>query len=95
MCIRDRIYTAFATTGVILAAVYLLWFFQRLFMGPAETDEVKSLRPLNRRELAILLAFLVVIFWIGIAPSPYFKLMSSTVSTLVTDINSAVLTLTP
>ena len=89
------IYTAFATTGVILAAVYLLWFFQRLFMGPAETDEVKSLRPLNRRELAILLAFLVVIFWIGIAPSPYFKLMSSTVSTLVTDINSAVLTLTP
>ena len=89
------IYTAFATTGVILAAVYLLWFFQRLFMGPVVTDEVKSLKPLNRRELAILLAFLVLIFWIGIAPSPYFKLMSSTVSALVTNINSAVLTLTP
>ena len=39
------IYTAFATTGVILAAVYLLWFFQRLFMGPVVTDEVRACSP--------------------------------------------------
>ncbi|MCL4804259.1 MAG: NADH-quinone oxidoreductase subunit M [Anaerolineae bacterium] len=87
------IYTAFATTGVILAAVYLLWFFQRLFMGPVTTDEVKSLRAMNRRELGIMLAFLVFIFWIGIAPSAYFYLMDGTVNALVTNISSAVLAL--
>ena len=89
------IYTAFATTGVILAAVYLLWFFQRLFMGPVTTDEVRTLPPMNRRELAIILAFLVFILWIGIAPSGYFQLMDSTVTALVENISGAVLAAAP
>ena len=89
------IYTAFATTGVILAAVYLLWFFQRLFMGPATTSEVNELQPMNRRELAIMLAFVAIIFWIGIAPSAYFHLMDSSVSALVSDVSQAALALIP
>lgn len=92
---RPWIYTAFATTGVILAAVYLLWFFQRIFMGPADTDTVKSLKAMNRRELGVMLAFLVFIFWIGIAPAGYFHLIDSTVGELVANINQAVLALAP
>jgi NADH-quinone oxidoreductase subunit M len=92
---RPWIYTAFATTGVILAAVYLLWFFQRLFMGPVTTDEVRGLRAMNRGELAIMVAFLIFIFWIGIAPSPYFHLMDSTVNELVSNIGGAVLAAAP
>jgi len=87
------IFTAFATTGVILAAVYLLWMFQRVFMGPAETDEVKKLSEMNRGELAIMLSFLLFIFWIGIAPAAYFYLMDSSVANLVADISSTVLAL--
>ena len=91
---RPWIFTAFATTGVILAAVYLLWMFQRVFMGPAETPQVKGLREMNRGELAIMLSFLLFIFWIGIAPSLYFRLMDSSVAALVTDISNAVVALT-
>ena len=91
---RPWIFTAFATTGVILAAVYLLWMFQRVFMGPAETSQVKGLREMNRGELAIMLSFLLFIFWIGIAPSLYFRLMDSSVSALVADISNAVVALT-
>ena len=90
---RPWIFTAFATTGVILAAVYLLWMFQRVFMGPAETPQVKGLREMNRGELAIMLSFLLFIFWIGIAPSLYFHLMDSSVSALVADISNAVVAL--
>ena len=90
---RPWIFTAFATTGVILAAIYLLWMFQRVFMGPAETKEVKGLREMNRGELAIMLSFLLFIFWIGIAPSLYFHLMDSSVSALVADISNAVVAL--
>ena len=90
---RPWIYTAFATTGVILAAVYLLWMFQRVFMGPAVTEKVKSLTEMNRGELAIMLAFLVFIFWIGIAPAAYFHLMDGTVNALVNNIGQAVLAL--
>ena len=84
------LYTAFATTGVILAAVYLLWMFQRVFMGPVTNEGTKKLRDLNVRELVIMLAFILFIFWIGIAPTPYFNLMDTSVSQLVSDISSSV-----
>ena len=82
------IYTAFATTGVILAAVYLLWMFQRVFMGPLDNPANEKLRDLNVGELAIMLSFLLFIIWIGVAPSGYFNLMDGTVSKLVADIGA-------
>ncbi|MCB8978482.1 MAG: NADH-quinone oxidoreductase subunit M [Ardenticatenaceae bacterium] len=82
------IYTAFATTGVILAAVYLLWMFQRVFMGPLDNPANEKLRDLNVGELAIMLSFLLFIIWIGVAPSSFFGLMDGTVSRLVADIGS-------
>jgi NADH-quinone oxidoreductase subunit M len=85
------IYTAFAASGVILAAVYLLWMFQRVFMGPLDKPENKGLRDVNRRELVVFLAFLLFIVWIGIYPNPYFEVMDSSVERLVDTIGSAVL----
>jgi len=85
------IYTAFATTGVILAAVYLLWMFQRVFMGPLDNPANEKLRDLSGRELAIMLAFLLFIIWIGVAPSGYFHLTDGTVSKLVADIGSVLM----
>jgi len=85
------IYTAFAASGVILAAVYLLWMFQRVFMGPLDKPENKGLRDVNRRELVVFLAFLLFIVWIGIYPNPYFEVMDASVERLVDTIGSAVL----
>lgn len=84
------IYTAFATSGVILAAVYLLWMFQNVFMGPLDNKENLSLRDVNRRELVIMLAFILFIFWIGIAPSGYFALIDTSVASLVSDLSASV-----
>jgi NADH-quinone oxidoreductase subunit M len=84
------IYTAFATSGVILAAIYLLWMYQRVFMGPLDKEENKQLRDVNRRELAIFLAFLLFIFWIGIYPTPYFDVMSASVGRLTESLTAVV-----
>jgi NADH-quinone oxidoreductase subunit M len=84
------IYTAFAASGVILAAIYLLWMFQRVFMGPLDKEENRRLRDVNGRELAIFLFFLLFIFWIGIYPNPYFNLMDASVADLVGDLSSTV-----
>ena len=81
------IFTAFATTGVILAAVYLLWMFQRVFMGPLDNEENKKLVDLNGGQLAIMISFLVFIIWIGVAPSGFFGLMDSSVADLVANID--------
>ncbi len=83
------IYTAFAVTGVILAAVYLLWMFQRVFLGQVTVEANNRLRDINSRELFVFCVFLFFIFWVGIAPTGYFNLMDTTVSTLVTDVVEA------
>jgi NADH-quinone oxidoreductase subunit M len=84
------IYTAFATTGVILAAVYLLWMFQRVFLGPLDKEENRQLRDVNRGELAILLSFLLFIVWIGVAAGPYFNYMDSTVADLASNFTDTI-----
>ncbi len=83
------IFTAFATTGVIFAAVSLLWMFQRVFMGPLDNEKNKKLVDLNPGQLAIMISFLVFIIWIGVAPSGFFGLMDSSVANLVANISSA------
>ncbi|MCO5182878.1 MAG: NADH-quinone oxidoreductase subunit M [Anaerolineae bacterium] len=89
------IYTAFATVGVILAAVYLLWMFQRVFMGPVDNPENKKLRDINKGELAIMLSFLLFIVWIGIAPSGYFDFMTASVSQLVESVSAGAMVALP
>ncbi len=80
------IFTAFAVTGVILAAVYLLWMFQRVFLGPVTVEANNALQDINRRDLFVMAVFLLFVFWVGIAPSGFFNLMDTSVSALVSDV---------
>ncbi len=79
-------YTFFATLGVILAAIYMLYFFQRIFMGPLDKKENENLPPLTWQEVAALVPLIVMIFWIGLAPQAFFGAMDSTVGHLVAQI---------
>src|SRR5512136_733219 len=72
-----------AILGVILAAVYILYMFQRMFLGPLDKEENKKLKDLNWREIATMVPLLVVIFWIGLYPKPFFALMAPAVDKLV------------
>jgi NADH-quinone oxidoreductase subunit M len=57
--------------GVILAAVYLLWSYQRVFFGTVEHAENKSLTDLTPREWAVLVPVVVFIVWIGVYPRTF------------------------
>ena len=83
------LYAAFAALGVILAAVYILLMIQKLFLGPLVREENKSLKDVSRREILILVPLLILIFWIGLYPSPFFNLMDSSVESLVDFVNTA------
>jgi NADH-quinone oxidoreductase subunit M len=80
-------YTVFAALGVILAAVYILYMFQRMFLGPVTVKANEALKDLSWRELAIIIPLLVLIFWIGLYPKPFFDLMHPAVEQLVTLFN--------
>jgi NADH-quinone oxidoreductase subunit M len=75
--------------GVILAAVYLLHMFQKVFLGPVTHSENAALKDLSAREIAILVPLLAVIFWIGLYPKPFFTLMTPTVEKLLTILQAA------
>lgn len=84
-------YAGFAAAGVILAAIYMLYMFQKLFLGPMDKEENFSLKDLNLREIVTLVPILIFIFWIGLYPRPFFALMSPAVDKLVAAVQTAAL----
>ncbi len=82
-------FAALAAIGVILAAVYLLYMFNKMFLGPVDKDENRKLFDLNMREIVTLVPLLILIFWIGLYPSPFFNLMEASVTKLVGTIQVA------
>jgi NADH-quinone oxidoreductase subunit M len=88
-------YAGVAALGVILAAVYILYLFQHMFLGPQGSivEEVRkhghALRDLNAREIITLVPLLVFIFWIGLYPAPFFHLMGPSVDKLLAGFNAA------
>lgn len=82
-----------ATLGVIIAAVYLLKMFEKIFLGPVVVEENKSLKDLSMREIATMVPLIVMIFWIGIYPKPFFDLINPAVEQLVQLVQSAAMVL--
>lgn len=83
-------FAALSAVGVILAAIYMLYMFQKMFLGPAgEITKHHQLRDLNWREIATLLPLLVLIFWIGLYPKLFFDLLAPSVDQLVALLSAA------
>ena len=77
-----RWWTVVAATGVILAALYLLWAYQRVFHG--EPDEANSAFPeLKLREGALLLVFIGLIGFTGLYPKPMLSRIEPSVDRLI------------
>ncbi|MBZ0295801.1 MAG: NADH-quinone oxidoreductase subunit M [Anaerolineae bacterium] len=79
-------FTLFATLGVILAAVYMLYMFQKVYMGELDKEENKHLEPLHWQEIAVMIPILIAIFLIGLQPKPFFDTMTATTDALVEDV---------
>jgi NADH-quinone oxidoreductase subunit M len=65
------IVTMLAGTGVIWAAVYMLWMLQRVVFGTTTSEVNATLSDLNWREAALLLPLLFLMFFMGVYPSPF------------------------
>jgi NADH-quinone oxidoreductase subunit M len=82
-------FAGLAAAGIILAAIYLLFMFQKLFLGPLDKEENKILKDINWREILTLVPLLIFIFWIGLYPKPFFTIMGPAVGKLVSIISTA------
>jgi NADH-quinone oxidoreductase subunit M len=75
--------SALATTGVIIAAAYLLWALQRVLFNPLDKHENEKLPDLTTRELIVLIPLLVCILWIGVYPKPFLTRMEPSAQHLI------------
>ncbi|MBT7782465.1 MAG: NADH-quinone oxidoreductase subunit M, partial [Anaerolineae bacterium] len=88
-------YAGLSAIGVILAAIYMLYMYQKIFLGPEGSivqtvkDKGHPLRDLSVRELVTIVPLLVFIFWIGLYPKPFFALIAPTVDNLVKVLQAA------
>src|SRR5881409_688201 len=81
--------TVLATTGVIIAAAYLLTALQRVIYNPLTQPENEKLTDLTPREIAVLVPLLVCILWIGIYPKPFLQRMEPAARALIEQIKPA------
>ena len=78
-----------AALGVILAAIYLLVMFEKVFLGPLVNQENLKLKDVSAREVIVLLPVLIVILWIGVYPQFFFALINPSVERLVALVQTA------
>jgi len=79
----SKLWAAFAGTGIILGAAYMLWLYQRTMFGKIDNPKNEHLKDLNLREFATFLPLIILALWIGIYPSPFLKRLDTSVSRVV------------
>ncbi|MBZ0169894.1 NADH dehydrogenase [Candidatus Methylomirabilis lanthanidiphila] len=76
-------YAALAAIGIILAAVYMLWMWQRVMWGQSRRADNLTLKDIGGREMAMLIPIILLIVWIGLNPNPLLRKMDASVAQLI------------
>jgi NADH-quinone oxidoreductase subunit M len=82
------IVTMLAGTGVIWAAVYMLWMLQRVVFGTKTSETNAKLPDLNAREIGLLVPLLVLMFFMGMYPTTFLSRSRASIEAARQRINS-------
>ena len=81
---KINFYVAFcATIGVVLSAAYALWLYKRVFFGEIVNEKINMLVDVDKREIMILLPFVLLIIFFGIYPNAIVEITSESVANLI------------
>jgi len=80
-------WAAWAAPGVVLAAAYLLWLYQRVFFGTVTNPKNEKLHDLTPREILTFVPLIVMALWIGLYPKPFFQILEQPVNQIVQTIH--------
>jgi len=80
----NKVYAIISAIGVILAAAYMLWMYQRVMFGPITNKENEKLIDINGREIGLLVPLVIFMVWIGIRPVDFTKYSEEWVDTFIT-----------
>jgi NADH-quinone oxidoreductase subunit M len=77
--VASKVWAAFAASGVVLGAAYMLYLYQRTMFGKIENPKNERLLDLNNREFATFAPLLVLAVWMGLYPSPFLRRLEPSV----------------
>lgn len=83
------VYTILSSTAVILSAVYLLWLYQRVMLGPIEKEENRNVKDISKLELSYMIPILLFIVWIGVQPNTFLKISENSVKKVLVNFDNA------
>src|SRR3954462_14258117 len=86
--VANKMWAAFAASGVVLGAAYMLYLYQRTMFGKIENPKNEHLLDLNHREFATFVPLLVLAVWMGLYPTPFLRRLESSVNHIVLRVNS-------
>ncbi len=81
--VESKAWAAWAVPGVILAAAYLLWLYQRVYFGPVTNPKNEKLQDLSPREVLTFAPLIAAALFIGLYPKPLFQILDQPVKQLV------------
>jgi NADH-quinone oxidoreductase subunit M len=79
----SRVHAAFAATGVIFSAVYMLWMYQRVIWGEITNAKNALLGDMNLREKLMVVPLLILIVWMGMYSGHFLRPMDAAVTRLL------------
>ena len=81
--LRNWIAAAFAVSGIVLGALYLLWTYERVMFGPITKAVNETIRDLNGREIAVMIPVLALMLFMGLYPKPLIDRMEPSVEEML------------
>ena len=85
----NKVWAAFAATGIVLGAAYMLWLYQRTMFGEVDNPKNEGLSDLSLREFATFTPLLILAVWIGLYPKPFIDRLDTSVDRVMVRVNSA------
>ena len=85
---RYKVAGTFALSGIILAAIYILWMYQRTMTGPT-VESVKTMPDLRLRELLAVVPLVALIIGMGVYPKPVLDVINPAVKATMSQVGSA------
>ena len=82
------LYGILAASGVVLGAIYMLWVYQRVFLGEVTNKENEGLKDLTPREITVFWPLIALILFMGIFPKPFLSRMEPAVNKFIEDVQS-------
>ena len=82
--LQENLWWAVAgASGIVLGAAYMLWLYQRTMFGKLDNPANEKMLDMNLREFVTLAPLIVMAFWIGIYPAPFFRALDGPVNKIV------------